>query len=192
MCDCRYNLTYQEFWNGSSCVQTYPIGASCSLAYQCFTNMTCTGGLCACPTTTYYNTSVLACLDQTLNNTVCSLNISCRGDLGLSCQNGLCRCDAKIQYWDPARARCSAYLTYGSKKKCSADYECEPTTICNLDPVNNVCNCPTASTSSMCDCLRVAFNEYYWSGSSCVPAGSYGQSCVYGQNYTCQQLTNQL
>jgi hypothetical protein len=39
----------------------------------------------------------------------------------------------------------------------------------------------------MCDCPRIIDNEFYWHGSSCVPASSYNGICH--TNYMCQTLT---
>lgn len=153
--------------------------------------MSCTGAKCQCASTEYFVESSLSCLNRTLNNTACSSNNTCRVDLGLSCQSGLCQCDLSAKFWHVAQGKCMDYMTYGDTD-CEADNNCiaSKNLICNLDATANKCNCNKTSVNNMCDCKRVIDDEYYWDGAKCMPANSYNGTC--SNDKMCKTLTDNL
>ena len=73
---------------------------------------------------------------------------------------------------------------------CNISYECNNALglICPSSP--NTCNCPINMSTLFCDCPRKANNEFYWNGTSCQQASSYGQACQNAStNYMCQTIT---
>jgi len=153
--------------------------------------MTCTNGQCQCTFDMYFDAATLACVARTKNNTACTTSNTCRVDLGLTCQSGFCQCDATTKFWHATQDSCIAFMTY-TNTGCTIDSHCIATKslICNLSPSGNPCNCPSTSTSGMCDCKRVINSEFYWNGFTCVAAKSYGSSCT--NTYECKSLTNYL
>lgn len=139
----------------------------------------------ACPPTYYLSAN--QCFNQSLVNTSCSLNENCREDLGLSCQNNLCQCDLSTQFWSATLMSCSDYLIYN--QSCLSTTECrqDKGLICNPSSVSAPCNCPVQSRAKMCDCSRVNGSEYYWNGTDCIAALTYGNNCSY--DYMCQTVT---
>ena len=86
--------------------------------------MNCTGTICQCFSTEYFDSLTLLCKPKTLNNTSCASDITCRSDLGLSCQSALCQCNYTSQFWSALYGQCINYLTY--LNNCSTTNECEP------------------------------------------------------------------
>ena len=128
---------------------------------------------------------------RTLNNTAFATNNTCRVDLGLSCQSGLCQCNLVSELWYSFQGKCHKYLNYG-EQVCLQDQDCVPSKglFCNTKSVANQCNCPTVSKDGMCDCRKVVGNEFFWNGIQCVAACFYGSSCA--NDYTCRGLINYL
>jgi hypothetical protein len=151
--------------------------------------MLCVLSKCQCNATEYFDSSVLACVNKKVNNEACTSSHNCRSDLGLSCQSNLCQCDLGQQFWLPSASMCVSLLNY-TQTGCSADSHCigSLNLICNTNPVNNPCSCPTTSISSMCDCRRIFGSEFYWHGTSCVPAKTFGDTCS-SLSYQCQTKT---
>lgn len=73
---------------------------------------------------------------------------------------------------------------------CSSSYECNSALGLQCPLYLDTCNCPLASSYVFCDCLSIPNNEFYWNGTSCQAAESYGQSCSNASNsYMCQKQT---
>lgn len=184
------------------------------LSSDCLAPMTCPSSdkRCQCSMQKYYVRANLSCVDRTLNNTACTSDNTCRVDLGLSCQANLCQCDSTKQFWHSTqgkliknknkklklnkillKGKCIDYMTYGAIG-CTTDSHCQTSKglICNLNPLNNKCDCPLSSVTGMCDCKRVVGEEFYWDGSQCIRAASYGISCNSSMNRTCQVLYEPL
>jgi hypothetical protein len=115
---------------------------------------------------------------------ICFGNNECREDLGLFCGSGTCACPTATQFWNTTKEVCQNYYVYG-EVGCFANSHCIPgkSLICNLNPPSNQCNCPSTSTNAMCDCGRISGSEYFWDGTSCVPAKTEFSSCTY--SYEC-------
>lgn len=178
----------------NACVPKLNEYVSCTSTIQCLGDMSCTNSLCQCGLYQYFDYTSLTCKSQTLYNTACTANNTCRADLGLFCSNSLCICDSKTQFWLPTlgtTGSCSNFLTY-SATGCYSNSHCKNSLICNLNIASNTCNCPTTSANSMCDCTRTYANEYYWNSTQqiCVTASSYGQYCT--ADYMCQTITLNL
>lgn len=143
-------------------------------------------GVCQCLTGFYFDSASYSCLSQTLINTTCSANFTCRTDLGLNCDNGICHCIASKKFW--SSLGCTGVLTYG-QTGCTMDSECQSSLICNLNVALNNCNCPIMSKTGMCDCPRIDGNEKYWDSNveMCVPAVVFGMVCSI--DYMCQTIT---
>lgn len=112
--------------------------------------MTClqTSNQCQCASTEYFSTDALQCKSRTLNNTACTSSNTCRVDLGLSCQNYLCQCDATSKFWLASASQCVNYLSYG-ENGCTANSHC-------ISSQNLMCS------SNQCVCS----DEYYWDNSA--------------------------
>ena len=105
---------------------------SCSNTVQCLGSMTCNGSnVCQCATNQYFDNATLTCKSQTIVDTACAANNTCRFDLGLTCQNNSCQCDALSQFWYTSNSSCVNLLNYG-QTTCSANSQCLTTenTIC--------------------------------------------------------------
>lgn len=163
--------------------------ASCVASSECISPMICnvTNNQCQCGAYQYFDPLFSACRAQTIFNTTCSANIQCRVDLGLSCQNLTCACNPATQYWSVIVNKCLNYLAY-SQSGCAANTDCMSSLICNLNAAQNPCNCPTASVSGACDCVRTSGNEQFWNGTQCVSAYAY-TSTQCNTTYQCRTLT---
>ena len=102
----------------------------CVKTSQCLGDMSCTSQKeCQCSSGQYFHSLNIKCQNQTLNNTTCSEDRTCRVDLGLSCQNDLCQCDYMSQFWSSINTSCINYLKY-NESKCESTTQCD--TIQNL------------------------------------------------------------
>ena len=185
-CDCPVRVSGNEYFsNGSTCVSAISIGNTCFGNYTCqyLTQNTYCNGVCQCAALQYFNLNQLYCINQLTVNQSCILTTDCRIDLGLSCSSGLCQCNSTT-FWNGSS--CVPPYTYNSQT-CTSSSQCKSPLICNL--AGTSCNCPNAVPINKCDCPRSYGNEYYWSGSTCVLASSYGQVCSVASSYTCQYLT---
>ena len=149
--------------------------------------MNCTNGVCSCDLFFYYDFINLTCKPQTTINTTCSSNLSCLQDQGLFCMNNICDCPTN-QKWSIERKKCITPLTYADKgcnytSDCYSDYGL----ICNQ---GSQCNCPSNLVNGMCDCIhRNSTTEYFWNGTRCQEAYSYGSSCANSStNYMCKYM----
>jgi hypothetical protein len=70
--------------------------------------MTCLNGSCQCSSTStqYFDSTQLICLNKTLKGKLCTRNMTCRSDLGLSCVNDTCQCDSRTSYWSSIQTIC--------------------------------------------------------------------------------------
>jgi hypothetical protein len=181
---CLCNETHQYF-DGSICRDKRKENETCTFDFECLGNMTCisSNNACNCPSNYYFNESILSCVPKTQNNTVCFTDWTCRTDLGLSCQAGLCQCSL-LQFW--YQNKCSDPLNY-SNAGCTSDSHCLSSLglICNGYSANNPCNCPSASTVGMCDCPFQNGNEMYWNGTQCVQRLDENEICDQQLSYQC-------
>ena len=187
-CDCPTRAIGSEYYyNGTLCISALTYNQTCIANYTCkyLTQNTFCNGTCICPPTTYFNTTFQNCTNQLTYNQSCSYNQQCRDDLGLICITSQCKCNSTIQFW--TGTSCVNYYTYDNQT-CTSTSQCASTLTCNLNSTNSTCNCPSSLTSNKCDCPRTIGNEYYWNGSLCVLAATYGNNC-FNLNYTCQILT---
>jgi hypothetical protein len=192
-CDCTRSIGNEYYWTGTSCTIARGYYQTCTNSLSSYMCKTMTEGTicsgpspykCLCPSLQYYRNSTSKCEDQLSNTISCTQTDACRSDLGLSCQVGLCQCDGSIQFWDGTR--CVNFYTYNTET-CSNDNQCKGTLVCVSG--GTTCNCPLSVSNSKCDCpVRAIGSEYYWNGSDCVLAASYGRTCN-SANYTCQTLT---
>ena len=186
-CDCIRELNNEYYWNGTSCVNCKGYNQTCTATYMCETmteGTICSGGKCKCPTLQYYNFIDGKCENQINYNLPCSQTDACRSDLGLVCQIGICLCDPAIQFW--SGTTCVDLYTY-YKGKCTSDSQCFHSL--NLVCGGTMCSCPSIVPVGNCDCPpRVLYNEWFWNGTMCVPAGYHGVSCTYDNQ--CQTLAN--
>lgn len=161
---------------------------SCLSSSECIMPMTCSANyLCECGTYQYFDPVYTVCRAQTLNNTNCTATSQCRVDLGLSCRNLTCACDPTTQFWSIYLNKCINYLNY-TQSGCITNSNCLSTLVCNLNPSQNPCNCPTISSNGTCDCTRLNGNESFWNGTKCVSAFAYNSTqCT--STYQCRTLT---
>lgn len=151
--------------------------------------MTCTTNqMCQCGTYEYHYLSSLTCLPQQFFNGPCSVDFNCRGDKYLVCVNSACACISSYPVWSVGYYQCIVPKSYDQYCYANSDCNTALNLICH-DGTQN-CTCPTNVNNNYCDCLRLIGNETYWSGSSCVPALSYNQSCSStSSSYMCKTLT---
>jgi hypothetical protein len=129
----------------------------------------------------------MSCNNQTLLNTSCTVSNQCRIDKGLLCQSGTCLCDSSKPVWSSILSQCIKKYNYG-ETNCTADTDCvSGLQLKCVTNTNSTCNCPNTSQMAMCDCSKTYGNEYYWNGTSCTLALSYGQPCT--NDYMCRTLT---
>lgn len=128
--------------------------------------MNCTSNQCKCITNKYFVYSSLTCVDKTKNNTQCTSNNTCRADLGLSCQSGLCQCDSTLQFWNAVQDKCVAFMSNGGIG-CTIDSHCQIAKglICNLtlNSTCGTCSCPWDyfwNATSCCNFLKIFFNVF--------------------------------
>ncbi len=78
-------------------------------------------------------------------------------------------------------------MTY-TKTGCNYTSDCysEYGLVCNS---GSTCNCPENSFVGMCDCYRSQSIEYFWNGTSCQLAYSYGLTCTNSSTtYMCKYM----
>ena len=199
MCDCYRRPGNESYWDGSVCVPAKAKDMTCtdfSRSYECqylTTGTICnssTGSfICECAPLKYFNRTF--CVDQVLHNVNCPLGTECRNDLGLSCQSTVCKCNETNQYWSTyvTPNRCINYKNYTDA--CNSDLECHPANSLKCKSASDtVCNCPTASITGYCDCVREINNESYWDITKCVPALAKSATCAGASySYTCKRLS---
>ena len=153
---------YQFFdTNLDICMPKSSENGTCTSLNGCLGPMNCTNGICNCKSTEYFDSTQLICRQKTLNNSACTLSWTCRQDLGLTCQSGLCQCNSLSEFWHATQKKCISLLSY-SGTGCTSNSHCKPgkELICNSNPTANNFGCPTTSTSGMCDCTRIYGDEY--------------------------------
>jgi hypothetical protein len=163
------------------------INMPCGNTYECQTvtqGTLCvrngTKSTCQCDSRKYFNNIDKKCQDQLLEDRRCTQPDACRSDLGLSCQNNLCKCGAN-QYWNGAS--CVNILSY-NQGQCNTDSQCKGELICRA---STSCACPLTVSSKYCDCPpRTIGKEFYWNGNDCVLANTYGGACNNSAQYMCQ------
>ena len=186
-CDCSRSINNEFYFNGADCVPAKAYNETCgsaSKSYMCKTMTegtvcTATGSTftCQCPQFQYYNINSRKCTSQLLNGIACSQVDACRGDLGLTCQSGTCKCNAASQFWSTSSGKCINLYTY-NQGSCTDNTQCAPNLLCRTS--GTTCNCPIAVTSNKCDCpSRSITSELYWNGNLCVPAGKYNDVCLF-------------
>ena len=198
-CDCATRTKGNEYyWDGSTCVPAQSYGKTCfnsSTNYMCQT-MTqgtfCTGPqyTCKCPEKNYFNSIQNKCDPHQFHYQPCNETLVCKDGLGLSCQDGLCKCNEATHFWDGATdedGSCKPFFGY-TEGTCNSDSECKGNLICKK---TESCKCPSSVADSNCDCpSRIVGSEYYWDGSDCMPALGYNQPCTNQfTSYMCKTLT---
>ena len=111
---------------------------------------------------------------------------TCPTGYTLNLTNMVCSnpCLLTNQKWNGTTCH-NASLSY-NQQYCSSSEQCSNSLVCNL--ISNSCNCPTNVSNNYCDCpTRSIGQEYYWNGSICKTANSYGYQCT--ANYHCKYLT---
>jgi hypothetical protein len=189
-CDCLREYNNEYFWSGTSCVASLTYNKTCtnsSTDYMCKTlteGLECSGGSqskCKCPNLQYFQISSSKCLNQLSHNVSCPQGDECRNDLGLSCQSLKCLCNNLTQFWNGNA--CVNKFTYNNEV-CTNSIQCKSNLICRTSGTS--CNCPS-TVLNKCDCpTPVIASEYYWDGSDCRIASSYGESC--NGTYSCKSL----
>jgi hypothetical protein len=115
-CDCS-----KSYWNGNECFFKKDESKPCQLKKDCLGDMICSSGSCQCSSTStqYFDSTQLSCMNKTLKDTACMINMTCRSDLGLSCVNESCQCDSRTSYWSATRNICvdcpSGWTVYQDK-----------------------------------------------------------------------------
>lgn len=107
---CSCNMS-DYIWDGAQCVVRRTIGGSCTSTAQCLTyqNLTCatTGlwnGTCACPTNSYWDSTISRCVAKKLWNSPCATSYECYDGGALSCQPSatfnttVCDCQSNSQF----------------------------------------------------------------------------------------------
>jgi hypothetical protein len=184
MCDCPKVHGNETYWDALTlnCRPAFQEHALCANTYQCLKGMSCnaTTNTCMCPFTRYYDYTSNSCASQTLNNTACLANNTCRVDLGLSCQNSRCQCSSP-KFW--LSGQCSDPLDH-NQAGCTSDSHCRLSLglICRGFPTLLTSSCSVTVVQGMCECP----SDKYWSGSVCVTRLIEFQACT--QN--CQCSTN--
>lgn len=178
------NCTTKQYFDPSisQCLSKVGENMTCQFNDMCLSPMFCSSSkFCTCSITQFYDPYNFVCTDKYLNGEFCNSDHECRNDLGLKCQGETCSCQAPNYVWYSIGLECKLSYSYSS---CSSDSDCNPSQ--NLVCTSN-CTCPAASGNGICDCKRIKDSEFYWDGSNCVPALSYGSPCT--NNYECQTLT---
>lgn len=88
MCDCRRNITKEEYWNGTSCVLAKTLNSICTFDYECRTlsELTvCLNGLCSCPSSSQYYWDNTKCLPKKTYNEACVATYQCLDSQMTSC-----------------------------------------------------------------------------------------------------------
>jgi hypothetical protein len=189
-CDCSRENNNEYFWSGTSCTLAFTYNKTCSNSstdYMCKTlteGLKCSGGSqskCKCSNLQYYKISSSKCFHQLFENASCPQGDECRNDLGLSCQSSKCLCNSLTQFWNSSV--CVNKYTYNADV-CTDSTQCKSNLICRNSGTS--CKCPD-TVSNKCDCpTPVIGSEYYWNGTDCTIASSYGGSC--SGNYACKSL----
>lgn len=142
--------------------------------------MICLEKKCQCNSYEHFDDMSFNCLNKTLFNSFCRSDQTCHVDLGLKCQDNLCKCDLN-QFWSPILNKCVNFFKYG-QIGCMANHECISNLICNS--ANDKCSCPLKSVANMCDCERNDEKNLYWNGTQCRLAGDKNSYCL--NNYECR------
>jgi hypothetical protein len=165
-CVCSTNY----YWNGTECLQSKYLYNTCTATNQCPANGACTGNICKCTATTYYNSTLNSCVTYSTYGQTCVANVfvtsECSSTQNLVCSSttsGLCQCSSSA-YYNATGSTCSTKSNSGAT--------CTSSSTCN-DLLGLVCN------SSACTCITGT----YWSGSTCVETLGAGQPC--GANADC-------
>ena len=189
-CDCPTRISGSEYyWDGSNCAVAKTYNQTCTASYTCKTlteGTICTGTplRCLCSSSQYFRFTTSKCENLLSINATCSQVDACNSNVGLSCQNALCKCNSS-QFWSTASFSCIDYFNYGFGT-CTADNQCLSNLTCRIS--GSSCLCPNSVVNGKCDCpTRVSGSEFYWDGSFCVSASSYNQSC-HTSDYTCKVL----
>ena len=80
----------------------------------------------------YFNRLTGKCQNQLLGDQPCSQIDACRNDIGLSCQNSVCKCTTANSYWNGTS--CAKVLSY-NQGTCSKDSECNGNLVCKTSGV---------------------------------------------------------
>ena len=144
-------------------------------------NTICTDSVCKCGDKEYFNRLTGKCQNQLLGDQPCSQIDACRNDIGLSCQNSVCKCTTANSYWNGTS--CVKVLSY-NQGTCSKDSECNGNLVCKTSGAS--CNCAVNVENGKCDCpVPKQGAEYYWDNiSQCVIAGTINTTC--SANFMCQ------
>ncbi|CAF1365058.1 unnamed protein product [Didymodactylos carnosus] len=88
--------------------QFFNYNQTCSTAINRY--LVCIGARLVCPVNTFWNGSI--CVNQFYGNTLCQLDIQCRGDLTLICSinSSTCVCNSTRYYWDGTLCALCTYL----------------------------------------------------------------------------------
>ncbi|CAF0756059.1 unnamed protein product [Brachionus calyciflorus] len=181
---------YEQYFNGSKCIDRVGELQSCGFNYDCFRPMKCDAVRgCTCDTYFFYDASKRNCESQYLNQIgECLTDNYCRSNSGLYCNlaTKLCVCDSASKSWSSTELACK--LTY-NKGTCNTDSDCNlsENLFCQT---GTSCQCPQTVTNNKCDCKRVIGNENYWNSSQCVAALSYKSTCT--ADYMCKSLVENL
>lgn len=163
-CVCATNY----YWNGTECVQSEYLYDTCTAASQCPSNGACTGGICQCTATTYYNSTINSCVTYSTYNQQCVANIFVTSECsstpapGFVCSSttsGVCQCSTTT-YYNAVTLICTAKATFGAS--CT-------TALCD-DQVGLICS------GAVCNCST----GYYWTGTACATTLGAGQTCIAG------------
>jgi hypothetical protein len=89
-------------------------------------------------------------------------------------------------FWSIGFNKCIVPSNYTESCYATSDCRTNLSLICN-----NIkyCSCPIKLSNNKCDCVREYNSEYYWNGTSCTSAASYGHLCQTGKDYSCKTLT---
>ena len=105
LCDCPSNSPGSEnYWDGSDCVPAKKYNESCIDSFMCSVlteNTRCITFACLCRGSLFFNFSNRKCESKLSDfNSFCQQEDQCRGDIGLKCDNGLCKCNSETESWN--------------------------------------------------------------------------------------------
>ena len=193
-CNCVREINNEYYWNGLDCVPAHGFGESCLESNMCreLTEQTICDQkelICKCKQLQYFDKVKNKCENQLMEGDSCLKEDACRSDLGLKCELGICKCDSLIQYWNVNK--CVDSFTYNTGS-CLSDEQCVGNLICKK-PSTSSCRCPSNVATGRCDCPpRAVGSEFYYNGTTCVPALTINMPCESTNNYMCNSMTEFL
>ncbi|KAK0052642.1 prion-like-(Q/N-rich) domain-bearing protein 25 [Biomphalaria pfeifferi] len=141
-------------------IATYEVfvlyGYTCSSFYKCLPGLVCTGNVCDCLSSQFYDTSTNTCRMRLGYGNTCTSADVCTSEL--TCSLGHCSCASTLLY-NPSNGLCQSRVTFGSS--CPFSEECLEGLVCR----DSVCRCLTS--------------QYYDSSARICKSGlGFGKNCT--------------